>query len=195
MKWRANRPQLFTLLALALAILSMSATSRAETAAGPRNAVVLIIRHAEQPEQGDGLSPAGEARAKAYINVFKSLAIDGRPLKLDYIFAAADSRESRRPRLTVEPTAQALGLAVDDRYPNKHYADLVSRIATLKPGASTLICWHHGEIPNLLAALGADPGMLLHHGKWPADEYGWLIILRYDENGQLRDSKRVDEGR
>src|ERR1700739_189149 len=112
MKWRANRPQLFTLLALALAILSMSATSRAETAAGPRNAVVLIIRHAEQPEQGDGLSPAGEARAKDYINVFKSLAIDGRPLKLDYIFAAADSRESRRPRLTVEPTAQALGLAV-----------------------------------------------------------------------------------
>jgi hypothetical protein len=56
-----------------------------------------------------------------------------------------------------------------------------------------LICWHHGNIPQLLRALGADPNTLLHKGKWPNDVYDWLIQLRYDENGHLLDSKRINE--
>lgn len=45
----------------------------------------------------------------------RNLTIDGQPLKLDYIFSAADSKESQRARLTIEPTNQALGLAIDSR--------------------------------------------------------------------------------
>jgi hypothetical protein len=56
-----------------------------------------------------------------------------------------------------------------------------------------LICWHHGTIPQLLRALGADPKRLLPNGKWPDDVFGWLIQLRYDENGHLFESKRINE--
>jgi len=48
-----------------------------------------------------------------------------------------------------------------------------------------LIAWHHGEIPNLVQALGADPGKLFPEGKWPASVFGWVIELRFDHNGQV----------
>jgi hypothetical protein len=37
---------------------------------GPKDAVVLIIRHAENPDTGRGLSPRGEQRAEAYKDYF-----------------------------------------------------------------------------------------------------------------------------
>jgi hypothetical protein len=160
---------------------------------GPRNAVVLIIRHAEEPDQGPGLSGIGTARADAYANYFKNFKIDGQPLKLDYLFAAGDSSNSQRPRLTIEPTGRALGLMVDGRFKNRRYLDLVDEIQRLSPGKNVLISWHHGKIPDLLRALGADPGRLLPGGKWPDDIYNWLIELRYDENGHLLASKRINE--
>jgi hypothetical protein len=42
-------------------------------------------------------------------------------------------------------------------------------------------------------ALGADPESLLPNGRWPGDVFDWLIELRYDENGDLFESKRIDE--
>ena len=32
-----------------------------------RGSVIIIIRHAEKPDAGDGLAPAGDARANAYV--------------------------------------------------------------------------------------------------------------------------------
>src|SRR5258708_2692823 len=49
-----------------------------------KNAVVLIIRHAEKPDGGYDLSPAGYKRADAYPGYFKGLMMDSQPLKLDY---------------------------------------------------------------------------------------------------------------
>jgi len=40
------------------------------------NAVILVIRHAEKAESGPGLSAQSEARAKSYVNYFKSFRID-----------------------------------------------------------------------------------------------------------------------
>jgi hypothetical protein len=40
-----------------------------------QNAVILIIRHAEKPDSGDGLSADGEERAKAYVNYFRRFAV------------------------------------------------------------------------------------------------------------------------
>jgi hypothetical protein len=36
-------------------------------------------------------------------------------------------------------------------------------------------------------------GNILPGGKWPNDEYDWRIELRFDENGRLIDSKRINE--
>lgn len=58
-----------------------------------KNTVILVIRHAEKPDYGYGLSADGESRARAYVNYFKNFTIDGQPLKLDYLFSDADSKK------------------------------------------------------------------------------------------------------
>jgi len=112
-------------------------------------------------------------------------------VKLDDIFAAKDSRISHRPRLTIEPTAEELGLRIDDRFKNNQFMELVKEIKSKPHGANILIVWHHGNIPRLLRALGADPRTLLPNGKWPGHVFDWLIELRYEENGHLFESKRI----
>lgn len=156
--------------------------------------MILIIRHAEKSETNDGLTPAGEARARAYAAYFQSYKIHGVPLKIDAIFAAADSATSHRPRLTVEPAAKALGLAVDASYKNKNYQAMVDDLKTHYRDKHLVICWHHGEMPDLLRALGANPNALLPGGDWPGAEYDWLLELRYDGDGHLKEAHRVSEG-
>ena len=178
--------------ALAILAASFAELGRSEIPRGSKGAVILVIRHAEDADNGYGLSPLGNARANAYASYFKHFTIDGQPLKLDYIFATSDSRNSHRPRLTVEPTAEALGLAIDSRFKNKQIIELTEEIMSRPRGANILICWHHGKIPQLLRALGADPKILLPNGKWPDDEFSWLVQLRYDVNGHLFESKRIN---
>src|SRR5689334_25358690 len=81
---------------------------------GPKNALVLIIRHAENPANGHGLSPRGEERAKAYKDYFLNFTVDSKRREPDVIFVATDSKQSHRPRLTVEPFAKAAKLPIDN---------------------------------------------------------------------------------
>ncbi len=181
-------------LRLAAALFCLTAIpGRTASGAGLKHATVLIIRHAEKPDDGAGLAPAGETRAQAYITYFKNFQLHDEPVKLDAIFAAADSKNSHRPRSTVEPLAQALGLAVNAPYKDKEYAALVGELQAHHEGKNILICWHHGELPELLAALGADPNALLPGGRWPGDEYDWVIALRFDHDGHLKSAERIDE--
>ena len=159
-----------------------------------KHTVVLLIRHAEKSETTDGLTPAGVARANAYPAYFQNFKLQGEPLKLDAIFAAGDSEKSHRPRITVEPTATAFGLAVNSGYKNSHYQELADDLKAHYGGKHVLICWHHGDMPELLRALGADPVTLLPGGTWPGDQYDWLIELRYDGSGRLKSSRRISEG-
>ncbi len=158
-----------------------------------KNAVILVIRHAEKPASGSGLSAKGEARARAYVNYFTHFTVAGQPLKLEAIFATADSKGSHRPRLTVEPTAQALGMAVESRFADKDFQKLADEIHSQPHGKAMLIAWHHGQIPQLLGALGADPNQVIPKAKWPEDVFGWVIQLRYDADGHLVEAKRINE--
>ena len=158
-----------------------------------KNAVILVIRHAEKPDAGSGLSAAGEARAAAYVNYFKNFKVEGQPLKLDCLFAAADSKASHRPRLTIEPTSKALGLDINSRFKAGDFQGLADEIRSQPHGQAILIAWHHGKIPSLLRALGADPDQVIPKGKWPDDVFGWLIQLRYDSDGHLMEAKRINE--
>jgi hypothetical protein len=69
--------------------------ARDESSTGPRNTVVLIIRHAEDANSGKGLSPLGTTRADGYANYFKNFTIEGKHLRLNYILATRDSRNSQ----------------------------------------------------------------------------------------------------
>ena len=200
------RPNLtLAIAATALLALSFSTPVFAKPAAtedttiqdfrAPKNATILIIRHAEKPAQGFELAPAGQQRAAAYVSYFKNFTVDSKPLALDAIYATADSKGSHRPRLTVEPLAAALKLKLRDQFKDWDVAELAAEIASQHREKQILVCWHHGEIPALLRSLGADPATLLPDGLWPNDQFGWVLQLRYDRNGKLipGGTVRIDE--
>jgi hypothetical protein len=152
------------------------------------NATVLIIRHAEKPSSGSGLSPAGEARAKAYAGYFQRFTLDGAPVRIDTLIATADSDGSRRERLTLEPLSRVTGLPIQQPFVNGAVKDLVGWLAHGRPDRNILIAWHHGKVPMLLAELGLDPSTILPGGRWPSDVYNWMVMLRFDRNGDVMPS-------
>jgi broad specificity phosphatase PhoE len=176
-------------------VFAFSLTLTAHAQEGPKNSVLLIIRHAENPANGHGLSPRGQERAKAYANYFQNFTVDSKQLKPNAIIVAADSKHSHRPRLTVQPFAKAANLPIDNRFANKQPAELAAELRANYQGKVVLICWHHGQIPAVLRALGADPTTLLPGGKWPRDVYDSVIVVSFDENGRVipGGTKRITE--
>jgi hypothetical protein len=180
---------------LTAVLIAFTLTVAAHAEEGPRNSVVLVIRHAEDADSGHGISAHGEERANAYKNYFLNLSIDSKRLEPTVIFAANDSKKSHRPRLTVEPFAKAAKLPIDSRFGNDQSAELAAELRANDQGKVILICWRHGKIPALLRALGAKPKHFLPNGKWPDSVYNWVILLSFDQDGNLipSSSKRIDE--
>jgi hypothetical protein len=170
-------------------------TRAADAQEGPKDAVVLIIRHAENGAIGRGLAPRGEQRAQAYKDYFLNFTVDSKRLVPNAVFAASDSKQSHRPRLTVEPFAKAAKLPIDTRFGSDHSAELAAALRTTEQGKVVLVCWRHGVIPDVLRALGAKPKHFLPEGKWPDAVYDWVIMLSYDREGHLipADSRRITE--
>jgi len=182
---RSARLRILLTICLLLTGIAVSPSSLTQSHKPLANAVVLIIRHAEKPDSGTGLTPAGQQRAAAYVGYFEHYRIEGKPFKTSHIFATADTKKSHRERLTVEPYAQALGMKIDMRYKNADVADLAQDLASNDYGTAILICWHHGEIPALLTALGADAKALVPETKWPSDVFDRVIELHYDAQGKI----------
>jgi len=181
---------------LVIAVLfSFTLTLAANAQDGPKNAVVLIIRHAEDAGSGDGISPLGQERAEAYKDYFLKFTVDSKPREPQVIFAAKDSKKSHRPRLTIEPFAKAAQLKIDTRFGNEQSADLAADLRANQQGKVILICWRHPYIPALLGALGANPTTFLPNGKWPGAVYDWVILLSFDQDGRLipSSSRRINE--
>jgi hypothetical protein len=162
---------------------------------GPKDSVVLIIRHAEDGGPGHDLAARGHERAEAYKNYLLNFTVDSKRLEPAVIFAAKDSKQSHRPRLTVEPFAKAAKLKIDTGFSNNQSAELASDLRASHQGKVILISWRHGNIPALLRALGAKPEDLLPRGKWPGSVYDWVILLSYDKEGRLipGSSRRINE--
>ncbi|WP_244661931.1 flagellar basal body-associated protein FliL [Mesorhizobium huakuii] len=155
------------------------------TSSGLADATVLIIRHAEKPDSGTGLSPAGEARAQAYVGYFQHLMLNGVEFRPDTLIATADSPNSARERLTLTPLSQALGVPIDLRFSNTDLASLVHLLTSEAHGKSVLIAWHHGTLPQIIEALGGDPHALLPDGYWPDNVFDAVVALRYDHDGKF----------
>lgn len=163
----------------------------------PKNTNILLIRHAEKPDAGTGLSETGQERAQAYAVYFQQHSINGNPVKLSYLFCAADSDSSHRPRLTIEPLAKATGLDINDKHPDKDYAKLAQDILQHSKYDNTdlLICWHHEEILALAAALGVNPAVLPPASNWPVSwpgrAFGWLLQICFDGIGNIAASQTL----
>ncbi|WP_246679859.1 flagellar basal body-associated protein FliL [Mesorhizobium sp. B2-3-5] len=174
--------------------LALSAHAAGDTTTGLADTTVLIVRHGEKPDSGPGLSPQGEARAQAYVAYFQTFMLDGVPFRPDVLVASADSKNSARERLTLMPLSEALKLPIDQRFADREAQGLVAALASETHGKSILIAWHHGQLTKLIKAFGADPKALLPNGKWPDDEFNWVVVLRFDHAGHVvPDSARVIE--
>ena len=182
--------RLFTAVLVASALILT-----ADAQDGPKDAVVLIIRHAEDGGTGRALAPRGEQRAEAYKDYFLKFTVDSKGREPQAIFAAKDSKQSHRPRLTVEPFAKAAELQIDKRFGNNQSTELAADMRANHQGKVILICWRHPYVPALLGALGANPKTFLPKGKWPGAVYDWVILLSYDQDGRLisSSSRRINE--
>lgn len=157
------------------------------------NATVLIVRHAEKPDEGSGLTAQGLARAQAYAHYFHPFVLDGHAVEMGVLYAAFDTKGSARPRLTLEPLSKATGLALDLRFSSDDPAALVKHLRDEAHAQPVLICWRHKRIPALLEAFGADAGTLLPQGKWPDAVYDRVIVLHFDAAGHLDRQSSVQE--
>lgn len=162
----------------------------------PKNTNILMIRHGEKPKSGTGLAVAGQERAQAYSIYFQNYLLNSSPVKLNYLFAAANSNASHRPVLTITPLSTATGLKINQKHKDKDYQKVATDILTNSKydGSSILICWHHGEILKLAAALGAKglpPSSNWPGPKWPGQVFGWVLQLCYDGNGNIVPSQTV----
>jgi broad specificity phosphatase PhoE len=151
----------------------------------PKLSNILLIRHAEKPVDplDPALSAAGQARAQAYVAYFQHYAIGQSLIRLDYLFAAADSRASNRSTLTLAPLSTALGMPVDARFEDMGFQQLADEILhePKYESRNILVCWHHGQLLHLAGALGAIPESL--PALWPDDVFDWLLQLSFDANG------------
>ena len=160
----------------------------------PEGSTILIIRHAEKTSSGPNLSPLGEKRSARYVQFFKAYDVESRPLHLDALFAAKDSSSSSRPRLTLVPLSKSLSKPVNTDFKSGSADDFVQKLRGREyTGKTILVCWRHGEIPDMLRAFGADPAVLLPGGKWPDDVFGWLVELHLDRTGSLKSIKLLNE--
>lgn len=174
---------------LAFCAMILATPAMAQKDDGLRDVTVLIVRHAEKPDQGRGLSAAGEHRAQAYASYFDPLSLDGTPLTPQRLIATRDSKESDRPRLTLTPLSQRLKLPIEQPYADEEVDKLVKSLGKDNSAPVVLIAWHHGHIDNLIEAFGGDAKQLTGYKRWPDDMYDWLIVLHFDHKGQLIKSR------
>jgi hypothetical protein len=109
-------------------------------------------------------------------------------VKLDHLFAAQESPNSDRCHETLIPLSNALTLKVHTSFDLSESQQLADKVRRSYSGETVLICWHHGAIPDLLKAFGVNPKDLLPGGNWPDEVFGWLVVLRYDQNGKVTTS-------
>ena len=189
MRWRKFLWGLLVLPAL------VSAHHADKDARGLHDVTVLIVRHAEKADPGNGLSTVGEQRAAAYASYFDPLRLDGESLQPQRLIATSDSKASERPRLTLTPLSSRLSLPIEQPFADDQVDQLVKSLRKENQASVVLIAWHHGHIGKLIDAFGGNAKNLLGGKSWPADVYDWLVVLRFDDHGKLIESRseRVQE--
>ena len=164
-------------------VLVVSLCCLCQAAAEP--AQVIIIRHAEKPDEGDDLSLAGRERAAALVPYFL-----GNLDVLEYkapvaIYAQGPKTDgsSRRPVQTVKPLANALNLPVIDKYTREEFPLMVEEVRSRPEyeGKMVLICWEHKVIPGIAKAFGAMDAP----DKFRGDSFDRTWVITFKPGGKV----------
>ncbi|KAG4108743.1 hypothetical protein H8356DRAFT_1617520 [Neocallimastix lanati (nom. inval.)] len=115
--------------------------------------LVMIIRHGEKiNDDYTDLSPKGKARAHCLVNVFGNNGTYATPQRI-YAQNPTEKKQSTRPKDTVEPLAESLGLQVDLSYTSGQIKKLTSAIMS-SADEVTLISWNNDKIPEIAEKFG-----------------------------------------
>jgi hypothetical protein len=153
--------------------------------------VVMLLRHAEKP-LGEGppygvtidgaldsesLTPRGWQRAGALVGLFVPDQF-GRAPNLPtpaHLFASqiGGSGSSQRPRETLLPLSERLGLAVDSSFPKEAVDELVRAVRT--SDGVVLIAWEHHLMPSVANLLTTDTSKVPQ--TWPDDRYDLIWVF------------------
>jgi hypothetical protein len=171
------------------ALISVAILLLASGAARAQPAQVFLIRHAEKPEEGNGLSLKGRERAAALAPFFlgtDALLEHGPPAAI-YAQAQKHKSSSARPIETVKPLAAALGLSINKSFDRDDYASMVREIMTTAKykNHTVVICWEHKIIPKIAAEFGATTAPQT----WEGSVYDrvWIITFHSDQRPSLKD--------
>ncbi len=133
---------------------------------------IIILRHAEKPDNGDNLSCAGFDRALKLPKVI--IAKFGVP---NYLYVPAPSvgkvTKSLRMMETISPLAVKYNLPVNTNYDATQTKRLAASI--LKRSGTVVVVWEHGNIPAIISALGVDSEKL----KWKGIDFDslWIVTI------------------
>lgn len=148
---------------------------------------IMVIRHAEKPDDKDGgvdqkgnsdkhdLIVRGWQRAGALVQFFANPRDPNGPIKQPAtIFATEPSpgNESKRPLHTVTPLKQLLGITIDSTIPVGSEQELVDKAAA--SDGVVLIAWHHEKIPAIANLILQDQSA---PQKWPDDRFDVVWIF------------------
>lgn len=142
---------------------------------------LVVMRHAEKTgdKRDKDLSDAGWARAeKLATYIPKEL---GRP---DFLIAASNSVKSKRPKQTLEPLGEALGLEIWAELDDEDVDKLIAVLADTPEWAGKfgVISWRHSDLPRLIGGLGALAGS--YPDPWDSAVYDLMIEIAYDATGK-----------
>ncbi|WP_405942500.1 hypothetical protein [Streptomyces sp. NBC_00207] len=154
-------------------------TSAPGPEAGPKDALIMLIRHAEKPYAGDSgwdeegeddpgsLAGRGWRRAEQLPHLFPPAKGSSLPRPAAVFAAGGKVRAPARCRQTVAALATALHTTVRGEFAVGAEPALVKAVLTAP--MPVLVCWEHSGVPRLIRALGAHqvPGV---PATWP-DRY------------------------
>ena|ERR1700730_13361984 len=141
---------------------------------------ILVMRHAEKPQDAHdpNLAPAGDARPAALATYIPDTF--GAP---DFIFAASISKHSARPYETVEPLAKATGKPIDATIADQDYGVIASDLLSMADYSDkrVVVCWHHGNIPSMLHAMGAQANE--YPNPWNPEVFNLILKVEFPGDG------------
>jgi hypothetical protein len=137
---------------------------------------ILVMRHAEKPRDpmDPHLSDVGRVRADRLADYIPT--VFGTP---EFLFATALSEHSARPVETITPLSQRIGVQIDMTFADQDYSALAGEILLQSKfiGKLLLVCWHHGNIPSFMLALGAKSGGF--PDRWDPQVFDLILQLDY----------------
>ena len=161
----------------------------ATTLAIAQPAQVIIIRHAEKPDEGNELSLQGEERAAALVPFFQrtdEVLKFGTPVAI-YAQAPKKATSSVRSVETVKPLAAALHLKVNQSFTRDQYKSMVEEVMKKNEyeDHTVLISWEHKVIPDMAAEFGVEDAPKTWHGR--DFDRVWIITFRPDKKPAFKD--------